>query len=128
MDSVMPNAHRDVRGTSKDWRVTESHRGSARVFVAPEQAPVATTSLEQAKGARDWTDMDTKPTVVDGDTLARQAKLAAERHEAMSMTVGTVVPNKRSQRKLHTVSLDTSDREYEQYRALLLAAREYYGN
>lgn len=128
MDNVMPNHHRDVRGTSKDWRVTEGHRGSAKLFVAPDVSPVGTHAAEMAKGQRDWTDMDLKVQMVDGDALAKAAKLQAERAEQMSMTVGTVLPKGKVANKAVVVSVDMTDREYEQYRAMVLAAREYYGN
>jgi hypothetical protein len=118
---------RDVRGTTKDWRVTESSRGNAKVFVAPDLSPVGTHATEMAKGERGWTDMDRKVQVTDPDTLAKQAKIAAERAEQASMSCGTPIRKDRPAAKRNVMSVDMTDREYEQYQALLRAAREHYG-
>ena len=73
--------------------------------MAPDAAPVATTAIEQAKGTRDWTDNEAKPLVVDPIILAQQAKIAADRHEALSMTVGHAIPKRKVASNLRPVSL-----------------------
>lgn len=121
------NAMRDVRASSKDWRVTEGHSGNAKMFVAPDVSPVGTHAVEMAKGDRHWTDMDTKVSITDPDTLAKQAKIAADRREQESMTCGDPIRRDRPEHNMHVMSVDMTQRDHERYQAMIRAAREYYG-
>jgi hypothetical protein len=92
---MMPNHHRDVRATSKDWRVSEAHTGSAKVFVAPEVSPVATHLVEMAKGEQGWTDMDVQVPTVDPKILALRARKAARDALLEESQCGRTLPKAR---------------------------------